>query len=356
MSQIHHVLVPYLIAASVNLTSESQGRTVHPLLERQRLLPAPGLWNIFFPDTELLECIRDTVLVTLVPEPPPATVKPDGGEAGGILTVDQHRSKGDESVVLHKQFFDVQVDRNIQIATFEGKTYPERIGHIFLEFLRACSGSEEKADCGENIFSHIGFLLLEYIDNVESGFCQADIVIVAVFKQGTAFLAFVDIIVDVGISDSPLELKIPVLAEDECVAVGKAGSRKPSLIASLVEIVEDLVDQRDICEDTGTGHIEETAVGMYTDEMAGEPVAEPVASFRLYEGMLAEQAVVEFPRHVVSADVQCPSRCQTDFETEIGRSGCSIGKICFQGYVLGSRFSMKQEEKAQDRNDIQSWR
>ena len=73
---------------------------------------------------------------------------------------------------------------------------------------------------------------------------------------------------------------------------------------------------------------------MYAEEMAREPVAEPESGLGLEECVLAEIAVVEFPRHIVARYVESPARSEPDFQAEVRRCEGIIGKIALYGKSL----------------------
>ena len=72
---------------------------------------------------------------------------------------------------------------------------------------------------------------LEYIDEVDGGFGQADIVLVFLPEFRTAFRTFKDVIFCICVSGSEFELEIPVLSEDDGIAVGD--TRPSSSLATL---------------------------------------------------------------------------------------------------------------------------
>ena len=68
---------------------------------------------------------------------------------------------------------------------------------------------------------------LEYIDEVDGGFGQADIVLVFLTEFRTAFRTFKDVIFCICVSGSEFELEIPVLSEDDGIAVGDTRPGEP---------------------------------------------------------------------------------------------------------------------------------
>ena len=74
-------------------------------------------------------------------------------------------------------------------------------------------------------------------------------------EVGTALVAFVNVVSGEGIASADLEFHIPVLAEDDGITVGEAGSCKPALVASFIQQADLVRHERNLVEYDDSGDV-----------------------------------------------------------------------------------------------------
>ena len=130
-------------------------------------------------------------------------------------------------------------------------------------------------------------------------------------KLQAALFALELVIFGIDISESCLKLKIPMLAKNEGIAIGKAGSCSPSFESVVgqwrVVKAEHLEVVRKITE------IIDSSQGMDTKEVSGESVTEPIPELRLNQSVLIQSSLWHCPAVIVAGKIECPSWCQTGF-------------------------------------------
>ena len=123
-----------------------------------------------------------------------------------------------------------------------------------------------------------------------------------VFIYGvSAFFALIFVATGVGVAQTEFELKVPVAAEDEGIAVCDAGSDEPALETVVLQLREVAAEKLEVSVDVAD--VVYAAMSMCGKEMAGKAVAEPPSDFRLYIKMLADHPAVAVPRRIVSGYV-----------------------------------------------------
>ena len=101
------------------------------------------------------------------------------------------------------------------------------------------------------------------------------------------------VIAGIGVADTDFRLEIPVSAQYPCVAVGHARTHEPALVTGIFQLAGIRTEEVDLSVDTAD--IVLTAVGMDSDEMSRETVAEPVAGLRLLGPVFPATRVRECP-------------------------------------------------------------
>ena len=142
------------------------------------------------------------------------------------------------------------------------------------------------------------------------------------------------VVTGVGVADTDFSFEVPMVTENPRVAVCHARTNKPSLITGVLQLASIRTEEVDLTVDTAD--IVLATMGVETEKMAAEAVAEPVSSFGLDSPMFPAAFMRECPCIELSRDVQCPFRGETYFETQI-RVIKSIGKqVRFQCDILCS--------------------
>ena len=151
----------------------------------------------------------------------------------------------------------------------------------------------------------------EYVDEIEGGFCWAEVVVrLVVVDLGSALGAGVGAVAGVGIANADLGLEIDVAAEHPCVAVADAGAGIPTLVAIVAELAGVGTEQVPMA-------VEATDVVLTThsvdgEEMSAELLAEPISGLRHSIPVLPAAAVGELPSVEFAGEVEGPSRSKSN--------------------------------------------
>ena len=121
---------------------------------------------------------------------------------------------------------------------------------------------------------------LEEVDNVYGCFGRAEVVVGSVlFDFLAAVGAAVGVVARINPAYAYLGLDIPVTVENPGVAVAYAGSDHPALAAMILELAEISAEEGE--RQIHVAEVILAADGVRCKEVAGEALAEPVASFGL---------------------------------------------------------------------------
>ena len=124
--------------------------------------------------------------------------------------------------------------------------------------------------------------------------------------------------VETGVDPSygELRLKVPVVGKYPVVAISKAETGTPALVAAVGEIGKVAAQEFDIVADVA--EVVFTADSMESEEMACEAFTEPITEFGLHKPVLP-QVAVDVPEIKLAGDIESPFRFKTKFEADIWR-------------------------------------
>ena len=84
----------------------------------------------------------------------------------------------------------------------------------------------------------------------------------------------------IGVADTDFRFKVPMVTENPCIAVCHTGTDEPALIAGVFEPASVGTQKIDFTVDAPDVVL--ASVNVYTDEMTGKAVAEPVTPLGLH--------------------------------------------------------------------------
>ena len=99
----------------------------------------------------------------------------------------------------------------------------------------------------------------------------------------SATLAVEAVVSGIGIAYADLAFQVPVLVEYPCITIANTRTDEPALIAAVGELREISTQEFNVV--LQVTDVVLTSVGMETQEVTSETVAEPVARFWLYHPM-----------------------------------------------------------------------
>ncbi len=123
------------------------------------------------------------------------------------------------------------------------------------------------------------------------------------------------VVVRIRVAYAYLGLQIPPPVKHPRITVCKAGTNKPTLIACVGQSREVGAQQIDAV--VNTAYIELSAVGVNTDEMSAETVAEPIAQLRLHGPMLPGAVVRQLPSVKLPRGSDGPFGCKTHVRSNV---------------------------------------
>lgn len=133
----------------------------------------------------------------------------------------------------------------------------------------------------------------------------------------SAFFALILVAAGVGVAQAEFELKVPVAAEDEGIAVCDSGTDEPALETVVLQLSEVAAEEFEVSVDVAD--VVYTAMSMSGKEMSGKAVAEPPSGLRLDVEVLADDAAAAVPRTVIPCYIITPfGIAPPELDSEVG--------------------------------------